>query len=308
LPVGASPPLRHARCPEQIGRILTIKSWPNLQAKLGHGSTGQSSSQFAEHLGPVIHPLALMFSPMNRSFLSRSFLIAGFFVAASALTTPHPAHAARIKHPVAVFVGLDKITGRTIAFEAAAGETVQFGTLQITERACYTHPATEAPQTTTFVEVDEVVAGNQYKRIFSGWMFAASPGLHGIEHPIYDIWLTNCEGQGALEAGSEIPAEIAPAEPAAAPLQGAPASGQKQSARPRHDQASENPIPASEGQAGGALREQSGAKAPSLGQPIEVGPPPGFIPVPREGRRVPVQRYYPADSGTVPDPFSGDVN
>jgi len=32
------------------------------------------------------------------------------------------------------------------------------------------------------------------KRIFSGWMFAASPGLHGVEHPIYDIWLTDCKG------------------------------------------------------------------------------------------------------------------
>ena len=88
---------------------------------------------------------------------------------------------------------MDKITGRTIAFQAAAGETVQFGSLQITERACYTRPATEAPQTTTFVEVDEVDAANQYKRLFSGWMFAASPGLHAVEHPIYDVWLTDCK-------------------------------------------------------------------------------------------------------------------
>ncbi len=105
-----------------------------------------------------------------------------------------PAFADRISHPTAVFSGLDKITGRIISFEVTTNETVQFGSLEITERACYTRPATEAPQTITFAQVDEIDAKKQYKRIFSGWMFAASPGLHGIEHPVYDVWLTDCKG------------------------------------------------------------------------------------------------------------------
>lgn len=105
-----------------------------------------------------------------------------------------PAVADYIKHPSAVFAGLDKITGRIISFEVAIDETVQFGSLQITPRACYTRPPTEAPLTDAFVEVDEVSATNEYKRIFSGWMFAASPGLHGIEHPVYDAWMTSCKG------------------------------------------------------------------------------------------------------------------
>ena len=84
-----------------------------------------------------------------------------------------PACADRIAHPTAVFSGLDKITGRIISFEVAANETVQFGSLQITEKACYMRPATEAPQTTTFTQVDEIDAKKQYKRIFSGWMFAS---------------------------------------------------------------------------------------------------------------------------------------
>src|ERR1700710_710389 len=114
--------------------------------------------------------------------------------AAAAIFVAAPASADRIKHPTAIFSGLDKITGRIISFEVATDETGQFGSLQITERACYTRPSTEAPQTITFVQVDEVDAKKQYKRIFSGWMFAASPGLHGIEHPVYDIWLTDCKG------------------------------------------------------------------------------------------------------------------
>jgi hypothetical protein len=95
-----------------------------------------------------------------------------------------PAQADRIRNPIAVFAGLDKITGRIIAFEVTINETVQFGSLQITPRVCWTRPATEQPQTTSFVEVDEVGNNNDYRRIFSGWMYAASPGLHGVEHAI----------------------------------------------------------------------------------------------------------------------------
>jgi hypothetical protein len=105
-----------------------------------------------------------------------------------------PALADRISHPTAVFDGLDKITGRIIAFEAGIDETVQFGSLLVTPRVCYTRPPTEAPRTDGFVEVDEIAEKKTYNRIFTGWMFAASPGLHGVEHPVYDIWLTDCKG------------------------------------------------------------------------------------------------------------------
>ncbi|MFC0283523.1 DUF2155 domain-containing protein [Camelimonas abortus] len=105
-----------------------------------------------------------------------------------------PALAEPIRNPLAVFAGLDKITGRIISFEVAINETVQFGALQLTPRVCYTRPATEAPNTTAFVEVYEVTFRRERKRLFSGWMFAASPGLHGVEHPVYDVWLTGCKG------------------------------------------------------------------------------------------------------------------
>jgi hypothetical protein len=59
---------------------------------------------------------------------------------------------------------------------------------------CYTRPSTEAANTDAFVEVDEITLQGEVKRIFSGWMYAASPGLHGVEHPVYDIWLTDCKG------------------------------------------------------------------------------------------------------------------
>jgi hypothetical protein len=118
--------------------------------------------------------------------------------AMAALVAPNTALADKISNPVAVFDGLDKITGRIISFEVAINETVQFGALQITPRVCYSRPLTEAPQTDVFAQVDEIDEQKQLKRIFSGWMFADSPGLHGIEHPIFDIWLTECKGGATI--------------------------------------------------------------------------------------------------------------
>src|SRR3954451_23995935 len=101
--------------------------------------------------------------------------------------------ATKITNKKASFSGLDKITGRIINFDEDIGETVQFGALRVKTDACYTRPSTEAANTDAFVEVDEITLQGEVKRIFSGWMYAASPGLHGVEHPIYDIWLTDCK-------------------------------------------------------------------------------------------------------------------
>lgn len=107
------------------------------------------------------------------------------------------AHADRVANPVAVFTGLDKITGLTTTFETRVGEAKQFGGLIVKADVCYSRPATEEPKTTAFVEVDEVQLDDSLKRIFSGWMFAQSPGLNAVEHAIYDVWLINCNDPAA---------------------------------------------------------------------------------------------------------------
>jgi hypothetical protein len=128
----------------------------------------------------------------------------------------------KIENARVVFAGLDKITGRTISFDAAVGETVQFGALQVTARACYTRPPTEPTNTDAFVEVDEVTLQGEIKRIFTGWMFASSPGLHAVEHPIYDIWLSDC----AQPIGGPI-AQSTPSAPAPSSSSPPSASGRK---------------------------------------------------------------------------------
>jgi hypothetical protein len=123
----------------------------------------------------------------------------------------------KIPNNRAVFSGLDKITGRIISFDAAIGETVQFGALQVTARACYTRPPTEATNTDAFVDVDEVTLKGEIKRIFTGWMFASSPGLHAVEHPIYDVWLTDCSQPVQAPAPVAQSTTPSPAPPAPAP-------------------------------------------------------------------------------------------
>lgn len=103
------------------------------------------------------------------------------------------ASADKISNSVAVFTGLDKVTGRTISFDVYIDETVQFGALQVTPRVCYSRPPTEPPRTTAFLEVNEVTLEGKVRRIFTGWMFADSPGMNAIEHPVYDVWLINCK-------------------------------------------------------------------------------------------------------------------
>jgi hypothetical protein len=127
----------------------------------------------------------------------------------------------KIPNTTAVFSGLDKITGRIIKFDVAINETVQFGALQVTPRVCYTRPPTETPNTDAFVEVREITLQGEVRRIFGGWMFAASPGLHAVEHPVYDVWLADCKGALAPTVAAA-PDPKPPALPTAPARQPAP--------------------------------------------------------------------------------------
>lgn len=109
------------------------------------------------------------------------------------LAVATPVQAERLSNPVAEFTGLDKITGRIISFDVYMEETVKFGVLLVTPRVCYSRTPTEPPQTDSFVEIDEITLSREVQRIFSGWMFAESPGLNAVDHAVYDVWLTDCK-------------------------------------------------------------------------------------------------------------------
>ena len=114
-------------------------------------------------------------------------------VAATLVLVPMTAHA----NTIAVLQGLDKTTARVSKFDAPVDQSVRFGTLVITARACVKKPPEEEPNTAAFLIIDEVRPGDatgvESKRVFSGWMFASSPAISALEDPIYDINVLDCK-------------------------------------------------------------------------------------------------------------------
>ena len=127
-------------------------------------------------------------------------LALGAFVALASVLAVGPASAERISNAVAEFAGIDKITGRITTFDVYVDETVQYGALQVTPKVCYSRDASEVQKIDGFIEVDEITLYRKIRRIFSGWMFADSPGLNAVEHAIYDVWLTGCKQKSDVPA------------------------------------------------------------------------------------------------------------
>lgn len=142
-------------------------------------------------------------------------------VAALALVpAPAPADQPTEEYPVVKLQTLDKITARTNTFEAKVGSTVKFGPLYIKVQACRKTSPIELPESAAFLQVWEIVrdtdtiaanalaAGAQKGKpqwVFSGWMFASSPALSPMDHPVYDVWVIDClQDQAAEKAEDEL--------------------------------------------------------------------------------------------------------
>jgi hypothetical protein len=100
--------------------------------------------------------------------------------------------ASRADAAEAVLQGLDKVTARVSTFGAPIGLPVRFGTLEIVAETCVKKPPEEPPETAAFLDIYENKPDQERQKIFSGWMFASSPGLNPLEHPVYDVWLKDC--------------------------------------------------------------------------------------------------------------------
>jgi hypothetical protein len=100
--------------------------------------------------------------------------------------------------------GLDKISGQPSNIIAPIGKQVSFATLKIIARYCYSTPPTETPQTVAFLQIDDDRPDQPPRRVFSGWMYASNPGLNGLDHPLYDVWVVACRSSTPREAPSAI--------------------------------------------------------------------------------------------------------
>lgn len=107
-----------------------------------------------------------------------------------------------IPNGVAVLQGLDKVTAIVTAIEAPLDEVVTFGALDILVRACQERPPEAFPESAAYMEIYEKEAGDPTapaELVFDGWMFASSPALSALEHPVYDVWVVDCRAPVASE-------------------------------------------------------------------------------------------------------------
>ena len=133
----------------------------------------------------------------------RTLTLLGALVGAPAFL----AHADNIKGDLAVVRALDKVTATTKDYNVAVGDTLRYGSLEITIRHCEKRPPEETPETYVFMQVLEPGKADKEQKepvldedgnevdptkLFSGWMFASSPALSSLEHPVYDIWVLDC--------------------------------------------------------------------------------------------------------------------
>ena len=95
--------------------------------------------------------------------------------------------------PIAVLRALDKATARVEELDIPINEPLKFGTLLITVRTCRVTPPEETPEAAAFIEVGEFKPGENDIPVFRGWMFASSPALSAMQHPVYDLWVTGCK-------------------------------------------------------------------------------------------------------------------
>ncbi|OUX25713.1 MAG: glycosyl hydrolase family 5 [Rhodospirillaceae bacterium TMED256] len=98
-----------------------------------------------------------------------------------------------IEGKAVVLQGLDKVTARVSTIEVAIGDTVRFGSLQIVPRACGRTPPEEPPESTVYLDITDLRPGGAPLDLFHGWMFASSPALNALEHPVYDVWVLECK-------------------------------------------------------------------------------------------------------------------
>jgi hypothetical protein len=126
-----------------------------------------------------------------------------------------PVPVARPRRTAAILQALDKSTAETLRFEAPLGQPIRYKDLVFTVHACEDAAADLGQRgAAAHLEIQSSprpIPGRvtpPTRQLFKGWMFANAPGLHPLEHPVYDAWLIGCRG-------------AAPAPPAPAPAPGA---------------------------------------------------------------------------------------
>lgn len=136
--------------------------------------------------------------------LSLAVLIAG---------TAATAHARKMEdYGVVVLRTIDKLSARTHTFDIPVGKTVKFGdSLFIKVQACRKSAPIEQPESAAFLQIwERQPYEDESKWVFSGWMFASSPSISAMQHPVYDVWVIDCKKSATQAKSEEYSSEAAP--------------------------------------------------------------------------------------------------
>jgi hypothetical protein len=125
---------------------------------------------------------------------------------------PAVAQTANESFKIVKLQSLNKATARTGTFEVEVGKTVKLGPLYIRPQTCQKPPETERTDALTFLQIWETPEDEEAKWIFSGWMFASSPGLSSMDHPVYDIWVVDCSQTEQMQAPEATDEQMKPQE------------------------------------------------------------------------------------------------
>ncbi|MAV48083.1 MAG: DUF2155 domain-containing protein [Alphaproteobacteria bacterium TMED89] len=153
-------------------------------------------------LGDLIRPAASQGEPLFGSFIGvvrilsaqgspRETIDIGAEIGSEAVTAIQADDP--IVHDIAVLRTLDKITARMATEEVFIDDVIELGNLLVKPRRCLKNPPTETPESSAFLEIYEVPKETEPEPVFQGWMFASSPALNAMEHPVFDVWLLDCK-------------------------------------------------------------------------------------------------------------------
>jgi len=138
-----------------------------------------------------------------RLFLCLLLVVIGFAV-------PVQAAAPTVEKPIAVLRALDKVTARVEEIDVQTEKPYKFGTIFITVHSCRVSPPEEQPEAAAFLEVSEFKTGENETTVFKGWMFASSPALSAMEHPVYDLWVMGCKDGAQTQPQTQPPPQQQP--------------------------------------------------------------------------------------------------
>lgn len=104
---------------------------------------------------------------------------------------------------IGTFSLLHKVTAKVQQIELLSGQEYAIGNMSLIMHDCVSTPPEEPPETKAFLQISEFKAGRD-KPLFSGWMFASSPGINAMEHPVFDIWPLACKTEDGMVFTGEI--------------------------------------------------------------------------------------------------------